>query len=387
MAADAAHRVADPDAVPKGSPEASRPPRESRDSAEAGPADLSARPDDGKGSLRPSRKQRQVEPKTGPDKDDPDGDSSDDDVSSSNERMERRYRTRGRRGGRRRRKNREGQEWSERDQQGFYDGAEQPQGPGWYPGEMTYFPPELTQMAQGILPYWNSQHNQPIPLNPSPGRPSNMPRPPVAKTAPPPPPPKPTVESLNVAAAPVKQAYPAAQAPAPAARDQAPAPVPQPPSVHQKYDASQNAHELLLSLLNNQVAALLPSGGPDVDRGHLMRTLLSVYEQLQVLKGALGEKTTLTLINMMMGSPSQGGGALAELRSRAGSEEPHASGNQEPELLQPTPLQPTPVQGPVLQPFGVAQRFAGDEQDGKGSPGPPERPPTESPGPMVNWIP
>ena len=36
-----------------------------------------------------------------------------------------------------------------------------------------------------------------------------------------------------------------------------------------------------------------------------MRTLLSVYEQLQVLKGALGEKTTLTLINMMMGSPTQ----------------------------------------------------------------------------------
>jgi hypothetical protein len=122
-----------------------------------------------------------------------------------------------------------------------------------------------------------------------------------------------------------------------------------------------------------------------------MRTLLSVYEQLQILKGALGEKTTLTLINMMMGgSPTQMANAAAELRSRSGSEEPHASGNHEPELLQPTPLQPTPVQGPVLQPYGMGQRFAADHDavpDGKGSPGTPERPPTESPGPMVNWIP
>jgi hypothetical protein len=238
---------------------------------------------------------------------------------------------------------------------------------------MTYFPPEITQMA-GLLPYWNSQHNQPIPLpaNPSPGR--AMPRPPVAKTAPP----QPKPETLN---APV---IPRTQSAVPPREN-----VPEAPSVNpnQKYDANQNAHELLLSLLNNQVAALLPSGGPDVDRGQLMRTLLSVYEQLQVLKGALGEKTTLTLINMMMGSPAQGAAAAAELRSRSGSEEPHAPGNHEPELLQPTPLQPTPVQGPVLQPFGVPQRFADHEQDGKGSPGPPERPPTESPGPMVNWIP
>jgi hypothetical protein len=122
-----------------------------------------------------------------------------------------------------------------------------------------------------------------------------------------------------------------------------------------------------------------------------MRTLLSVYEQLQVLKGALGEKTTLTLINMMMGSPIQGAGAPSDLRSRSGSEEPLASGTHEPELLQPTPLQPTPVQAPVLEPFGVAQRpFTGDHDvanSGKGSPVPPERPPTESPGPMANWIP
>merc|ERR1719316_766930 len=238
MAADAARRVADPDAVPKGSPEASRPPRESRDSAEAGPADLSGRPDDGKGGIRPSRKQRQVELKTDREKDDQDGDSSDDDVSSSNERMERRYRTRGRRGGRRRRKNREGQEWSERDQQSFYDGAEQ-QGPGWYPGEMTYFPPEIAQMAQGILPYWNSQHNQPIPLaaaNPPPAPGRAMPRPPVAKTAPP----QPKPEPLNV------PVIPRTQATGPPPREN---PVPESPSVHppnQKYDANQNAHELLL---------------------------------------------------------------------------------------------------------------------------------------------
>merc|ERR1719440_2358763 len=246
--------------------------------------------------------------------------------------MERRYCTRGRRGGRRRRKNREGQEWSERDQQSFYDGAEQ-QGPGWYPGEMTYFPPEIAQMAQGILPYWNSQHNQPIPLaaaNPPPAPGRAMPRPPVAKTAPP----QPKPESLNV------PVIPRTQANVPPREN-----VPESATVHQKYDAQQqNVHELLTNLLNNQVAMLLPSGGPDVDRGHLMRTLLSVYEQLQVLKGALGEKTTLTLINMMMGSPTQAAGAETALRSRSGSEEPHASGNHEPELLQPTPLQPTPVQ-------------------------------------------
>jgi hypothetical protein len=232
---------------------------------------------------------------------------------------------------------------------------------------MTYFPPELTQMAQGILPYWNSQHNQPIPLaaNPPPAPGRAMPRPPVAKTAPP----QPKPENLNVPVIPRTQGTvpPRETVPESASVNQS----------NQKYDANQNAHELLLSLLNNQVAALLPSGGPDVDRAHLMRTLLSVYEQLQVLKGALGEKTTLTLINMMMGSATQGGGAAEQLRSRSGSEEPHPSGNHEPELLQPTPLQPTPVQGPVLQPFGVTQRFTADhEQDGKGSPGPPERPPT-----------
>merc|ERR1719311_1111327 len=62
-------------------------------------------------SLQPSRKQRltdQLKMQQSRDlEQQPEGDSSDDDVSSSNERMERRYRTRGRRGGRRRRKNRE----------------------------------------------------------------------------------------------------------------------------------------------------------------------------------------------------------------------------------------------------------------------------------------
>jgi len=169
----------------------------------------------------------------------------------------------------------------------------------------------------------------------------------------------------------------------------------------------------LLHLLDSQITALLPEGAPEVDRGHLMRTLLSVYEQLQILKGVLGEKTALALISLMMNQANipmvSGGGtaapsgkaslerfdappASAERRLRSGSDETNvmpqaasAAAREQPELLAPTPMS-----GPVLAtPFTGAQPrvmpFDEEANDGKGSPV--SRPPTESPGPMSSWIP
>jgi hypothetical protein len=172
-------------------------------------------------------------------------------------------------------------------------------------------------------------------------------------------------------------------------------------------DQVNQFHGLLLHLLDSQITALLPEGAPEVDRGHLMRTLLSVYEQLQILKGVLGEKTALALISLMMnqanipmvsgGGPAMPSGsdippASAERRLRSGSDETNvmpqaaaAAAREQPELLAPTPMS-----GPVLAtPFSGAQQrvlpFDEEANDGKGSPV--SRPPTESPGPMSSWIP
>lgn len=168
---------------------------------------------------------------------------------------------------------------------------------------------------------------------------------------------------------------------------------------------------MLLQLLDTQLTQLLPEGAPEVDRGRLTRTLLSVYEQLQTLKGALGEKTTLSLLSLMMQQTTLGqlqrvNGAdqrppVPQGRSRGASEDqllmapssgpapPSASTGQsasaqpeQPELLQPTPTgrhvsQPFHVQGGLVQ-GGLRNPPMFRTED---SESPVSRPPTESPGP------
>lgn len=347
-------------------------------------------------SLQPSRKQRLVEQQQlkmqqRELEQQPEGDSSDDDVSSSNERLERRYRTRGRRGGRRRRKNREADWPDARTAEGgaplLYEGYE----PVGYPGSVgSYFPPELEEMTKTILAsapplpaYWNPRPMMPQDI-PGANLPPPMPVPVPRPAAPVPPPPK--VHQAPVATA------PAAPAVRPAPRPELPA---EPPDAGGSTDTP--LHALLLQLLDSQLTQLLPDGAPEVDRGRLTRTLLSVYEQLQTLKGALGEKTTLSLLSLMMQQTptmSRVNGAAGG-RSRGASEDQLSpssgpapqSPSTGPPGEQPELLQPTPTGRPVPQPFhmqGGAPRnppmFRAEPEDGS-SESPMSRPPTESPGP------
>jgi len=325
-------------------------------------------------SLQPSRKQRltdQLKMQQSRDlEQQPEGDSSDDDVSSSNERMERRYRTRGRRGGRRRRKNREADWPDARAAEGgaaplLYEGYEGM--PPGYPGPTSFFPTDLEEMTKSMSnilasaaplhPYWRP------PMQPllGPAAPAAMPL-----VSPAPGLPTPPLEPEE------QRARPTAAA-----------------------EQEKQMQRMLFELLDSHIVALLPEGAPEVDRRELTRTLLSVYEQLQTLKTALGEKTTLSLLQLMMQTGHHlpvNGEQRSERRSRAGSDEPPrspssgpvpaSSAQEHPELLQPTPTsRPAPglQQHLSAQPARNPNLFRGPEDPTDGSPV--SRPPTESPGP------